>query len=421
MGMGVLQSRSGMPNQGIAGLAALALLAAGCASKGGQPAAASKKGDGVPVAVTNVIQKDVPLDLQVIGNVEAYSVITVKAQVTGQLTKVSFREGDYVKKDDLLFTIDTRAYDAEMNQAEANLARDDAQLNQAQANLSRDMAQEQYLEAQAARFARLFQEGIISKDQAEQQRASANAVAQVVNADRAAIKSAEAAVTAGRAAVANAKVRLSYTTIRSPIDGRTGNLAVKEGNLVTSNSSDLITINQVQPIYVTFSVPESYLPSIKRYMIDRKLPVMSAPQDGSSAAEIGELTFVDNTVDPTTGTIKLKGTFANQERKLWPGQFVRVTLRLATQSNALLVPNQAVQAGQDGPFVYVVKQDRTVEARPVVSGSRINEDIVIDRGLQPGETVVTEGHLRLAPGMRIQLRGGAGEKGSRGKAKKEGT
>jgi len=410
-----------MPNQGIAGLAALALLAAGCTSKGGQPPPASKKGDGVPVSVTNVIQKDVPLDLQVIGNVEAYSVITVKAQVTGQLNKVSFREGDYVKKDDLLFTIDTRAYDADLNQAEANLARDDAQLNQAQANLSRDMAQEQYLEAQAARYARLFQEGIISKDQAEQQRASANAVAQVVNADRAAIKSAEAAVTAGRAAVANAKVRLSYTTIRSPIDGRTGNLAVKEGNLVTSNSSDLITINQVQPIYVTFSVPESYLPDIKRYMIDRKLPVMSAPQDGSSAPEIGELTFVDNSVDPTTGTIKLKGTFGNQERKLWPGQFVRVTLRLATQSNALLVPNQAVQAGQDGPFVYVVKQDRTVEARPVTSGSRINEDIVIDRGLQPGETIVTEGHLRLAPGMRIQLRGGPGEKGSRGKAKKEGT
>ncbi len=373
------------------------------------------------MAVTSVIQKDVPLDLQVIGNVEAYSVITVKAQVTGQLTKVSFQEGDYVKKDDLLFTIDTRAYDAEMNQAEANLARDEAQLNQAQANLNRDMAQEQYLEAQAARFARLFQEGIISKDQAEQQRASANAGAQVVNADRAAIKSAEAAVTAGRAAMANAKVRLSYTTIRSPIDGRTGNLAVKEGNLVTSNSSDLITINQVQPIYVTFSVPETYLPSIKRYMIDRKLPVMSAPQDGSSAPETGELTFVDNTVDPTTGTIKLKGTFANQERKLWPGQFVRVTLRLATQSNALLVPNQAVQAGQDGPFVYVVKQDRTVEARPVTSGSRINEDIVIDRGLQPGETIVTEGHLRLAPGMRIQVRGRAGEKGSRGPAKKEGT
>lgn len=401
-----------MLNQRLAAgwLVALALLALGCASKGSQPPAASKKAD-VPVSVTNVVQKDVPLDLQVIGNVEAYSTITVKTQVTGQLTKVSFQEGDYVKKGDLLFTIDTRPYEADLNQAEANLARDEAQLNQAQANLSRDMSQEQYLEAQAARFARLFQEGIISKDQAEQQRASAGAIAQVVNADRAAIKSAEAAVTAGRAAVANSKVRLSYTTIRSPIDGRTGNLAVKEGNLVTANMSDLITINQVQPIYVTFSVPESNLPAIKRYMIDSKLPVMSAPQDGSSAPEIGELTFVDNTVDPTTGTIKLKGTFANTDRKLWPGQFVRVTLRMATQSNALLVPNQAVQAGQDGSFVYVVKQDRTVEARPVTPGSRVNEDIVINRGLQPGETVVTEGHLRLAPGMRIQLRGGRDKRG----------
>jgi multidrug efflux system membrane fusion protein len=388
------------------------ILLAGCSSKGSQPTP-TKKGDGVPVSVAAVVQKDVPLDLQVIGNVEAYTTITVKAQVTGLLTKVSFREGDYVRKDDLLFSIDPRPFEADLNQAEANLARAEAQLNQAQANLKRDIAQRDYAQSQADRYARLFQEGIVSRDQTEQMRASAEAVSQSVQADQAAVKSAEAAVVADRAAVANSKVRLSYTTIRSPIDGRTGNLAVKEGNLVTANASELVTINQVQPIYVTFSVPEGHLGAIKQYMAESKLPVLAAPQDGSSGYETGELTFVDNTVDPSTGTIKLKGTFSNPERKLWPGQFVRVTLRMATQANALVVPNQAVQAGQEGAFVYVVKQDRTVEARPVATAGRVDQDIVITRGVAPGETVVTEGHLRLAPGMRIQLRGG--DKGPRSK------
>jgi multidrug efflux system membrane fusion protein len=388
------------------------ILLAGCASKGSPPTA-TKKGDGVPVSVAAVVQKDVPLDLQVIGNVEAYTTITVKTQVTGLLTKVSFREGDYVRKDDLLFTIDPRPFEADLNQAEANLARAEAQLNQAQANLKRDMAQLDYARSQADRYARLFQEGIVSRDQTEQMRASAEAVAQSVNADQAAVRSAEASVVADQAAVANAKVRLSYTTIRSPIDGRTGNLAVKEGNLITANASELVTINQVQPIYVTFAVPEGHLGAIKRYMSASKLPVLATPQDGSTGHETGDLTFVDNTVDPSTGTIKLKGTFSNPDRKLWPGQFVRVTLRMATQANALVVPNQAVQAGQEGTFVYVVKQDRTVEARPVTTGARVDQDIVIARGVAPGETVVTEGHLRLAPGMRIQLRGG--DKGPRGK------
>jgi len=389
-----------------------ALVCAGCTSRGSPPPV-SKKGDGVPVAVAAVGQRDVPLDIQVIGNVEAYTTITARAQVTGQLTHVYFKEGEDVKKGDLLFTVDTRPFEAALNLADANLAKDEAQLGLAQANVSRDMAQERYVQSQATRFAQLFQEGIISKDQVEQQRASAEAVAQVVNAARAAVKSAEAAVTAGRAAVANAKVQLSYTTIRSPIDGRTGNLAVKEGNLVTANASDLMTITQVQPIYVTFSAPESHLAAIKQYLALGRLPVMVTPQEGGATQDTGELTFVDNSVDPATGTIKLKGTFVNTERRLWPGQFVRVTLRLTTQPNALVVPNQAVQAGQDGQFVYVVKQDRTVESRPVVTGSRIEQDLVILRGLQLGESIVTEGHLRLAPGLRVAVRGG--EKGGRSK------
>jgi multidrug efflux system membrane fusion protein len=350
-----------------------------------------------------------PLDIQVIGNVEAYSTVTIKAQVTGELTKIYFHEGDYVKKGDLLFTIDPRAFEAQLSQAEANLARDEAQLNQAQANLNRDLAQEKYIRSQAARFAKLFEEGIISKDQTEQMQASADATAQGINADRAAIKSAQAAVGASAAAVANARLQLGYTTIRSPIDGRAGYILAKEGNLITANTTDLITITQVQPIYVTFAVPEDQLSLIKEYMAHAELPVMAAPQDGSSSQQTGKLTSVDNAVDLATGTIKLKATFANSERKLWPGQFVRVTLRLTTRPNTLVVPSQAVQTGQDGPFVYVVKADRTVEARNVVTGSEADHDIVVEKGLQPGETVVTEGHLRLAPGMRVQIRRADGD------------
>lgn len=382
----------------------LTLVGAGCTSKGSPPP--SKKADGVPVTVASVVQRDVPVEVQVIGNVEAYSTVTIKAQVTGQLTKVYFQEGEYVKKGQLLFEIDPRPLQGMVNQMEANVAQNQAQLGQAQSNLRRDMAQEKYLQAQAERYARLFQEGIVSKDQSEQLAANADAVSQSVAADRAAVQSAQAAVGASRAAVANAKLQLSYTTIRSPIDGRAGYLMVKEGNLITSSMTDLITINQVQPIFVTFAVPEDQLAAIKQYMAQGKLPVSAIPQDGASAPETGELTLVDNTVDLATGTIKLKATFANPQHRLWPGQFIRVVLTLTTEPNALVVPTQAVQTGQEGPFVYVVKKDRTVESRQVVTGAQVGQVMVVQKGLAAGETVVTEGHLRLAPGMRVQIRKG---------------
>jgi multidrug efflux system membrane fusion protein len=238
-----------------------------------------------------------------------------------------------------------------------------------------------------------------------------------VAADKATIESAKANIGASRAAVENAKVQLGYTGIRSPIDGRTGNLTVKQGNVVMANSMELMTINEVEPIYVTFAVPEAQLPSIKRYMAAGTLQVRARPQDDTNAPEeTGKLTFVDNSVDMTTGTIKLKGTFPNGDHKLWPGQFVRVTLRLTTQPNAVVVPNQAVQTGQSGSFVYVVKQDRTVESRPVTTGARVDQDLVVDQGLEPGETVVTEGQLRLAPGSKVVVRD-AGGRGGRGRAR----
>ena len=208
-------------------------------------------------------------------------------------------------------------------------------------------------------------------------------------------------------------MQFGYTEIRSPLNGRTGNIAIKQGNIVAANTMDLTTINQVEPIYVTFSVPESQLPPIKRYMAEGKLAVFATPQADVSVEEHGVLTFVDNSVDSTTGMIKLKGTFANLDHKLWPGVFVRVRLQLTVQPNAVVVPNQAVQTGQEGAFVFVVKPDRTVESRPVVTGARADQDIVIESGLRTGETVVTEGQLRLAPGIRVQFRDGGGPPGKK--------
>jgi len=409
----------------------LALALCGCGGSGASAAKTDAPGGGgggkgggrgrggdVPVTVANASKRDVPVEIQVIGNVEAYSTITVKAQVGGQLNAVYFKEGDFVKKGDKLFEIDPRPLEAAYNQVVANIARDRAALLQAQANMARDEANAKYQDAQAKRYAELFQAGVISKDQAEQLRTSADASAQAVNADQAAIASAQAANGASTATAENAKVQLGFTTIYSPINGRTGNLTVKQGNVVTANNMDMMTINQVEPIYVTFSVPENQLAAIKKYMAMGSLSVRARPQDAETGdEERGALTFVDNSVDVTTGTIKLKGTFPNTDHKLWPGVFVRVILRLTTQANAVVVPNEAIQTGQTGPFVYVVKQDRTVESRPVVTGSRVEQDMVVSEGLAVGETVVTEGQLRLAPGSKVVVRdakGGGGGRGRRG-------
>ncbi len=389
------------------------------------------------MVVATVMQKDVPVNIDVIGNVEAYSTISVKAQVGGQLTKVYFQEGDYVKKDDALFTIDPRPFQAQLSQAQAQLgqaqansARDNAALSQAQANLARDTANQKYAETEAGRYTKLFDQGIVSREQTDQMRANSDALNQTILADKAAIESARAQIGADKAAIANAeamvenaKVQFDYTAIRSPIDGRTGNLAVKQGNIVAPNTMELMTIAEVHPIYVTFSVPEAQLGEIKKYMAQRKLPVHAQSQDAGTNGETGVLTFIDNTVDPSTGTIKLKGTFENQDNTLWPGEFVRVTLQLTTRPNAVVVPNQAVQTGQDGQFVYVVKQDRTVEMRPVVTSTRVDQDLVVDSGLTPGETIVTEGQLRLAPNSRVQFsgRGGRGGRGDGGRAGRDRT
>jgi multidrug efflux system membrane fusion protein len=343
----------------------------------------------------------VPVDLAAIGNVEAFATINVRAQITGTLNAVRFKEGDFVKAGELLFTIDQRPYDAALQQAEANLARDHALLTQAEAQLTRDVANDRYSTAEAERLSSLNDRGLVPKDQTEQSRAQAAANTAIVNADKAAIEGAKAQLVAQQAAVESARLQLGYTQIKSPIDGRTGNLMAKAGNLVTANTTELITITQVTPVYVTFSLPAEHLNAVRQHSRDNALPVTATPQTPGAQPAKGMLTFVDNIVDPSTDTIKLKATFANQDRALWPGQFARVSLRVATIDHATVVPSEAVQLGQDGQFVFLVKNDSTVEQRPVAVGETVDQDVVIKSGLQAGDVVVTEGQLRLEPGTRI--------------------
>ena len=333
----------------------------------------------VPVSVAKVVQKTVPIELTSIGSGEAYSTISIKAQVNAVLDQVHFTQGDFVKKGDLLFTLDPRPFQAALDQARATLAH--------------DKAQAQLDEVQAQRYEKLLAAGVTPKEQYDQ--VTASAVAQ------------EAAVQADEAAVQAAKLQLEYCQIYSPIDGRTGALQVYPGNIVKQNDVPiLVVINQITPLYVDFSIPEQYLGVVKKYMAQGKLRVSATPY-GDTTAETGYLAFVDNAVDSNTGTIKLKATFANPVHRLWPGQFSTVSLRLAEQENATVVPSQAVQTGQSGDFIYVVAQDMTAEQRPVKVARTIGGESVIAQGVAAGEIVVTDGQLRLIPGVKVQLRSGA--------------
>jgi membrane fusion protein, multidrug efflux system len=389
-------------------LAAAALAGTISCSKSAAGADAAGKGPGgrgggpvVPVVLGRVTQKDVPIDIAAIGNVEAFSTISVRSQVTGALVDVHFVEGDLVKTGDVLFTIDRRPYEAALQQAEANLTRDQALLKQAEAQLGKDVANSDYVQAGADRQAQLLNRGLISKDQAEQANAAAGASGATLTADRAAIESAKAQLAAQQATVQTARLQLDYTTIKSPINGRTGNLAAKAGNLVTANSTELTTITQVAPIYVTFAMPAVHLQDIKRHLATGDLSVVATPQDSAGQPVTGKLAFMDNAVDAATDTIRLKAQFANDDRGLWPGQFARVSLRIATLEHATVVPTQAVQTGQDGQFVFVVKADSTVEQRTVTTGPAAGDLTVITNGLQPNESIVIEGQLRLEPGTKV--------------------
>ena len=386
-------------------LAVVALLA-GCSAEQVE----ATKQEAAPVTVATVVAKTVPVKISAVGSVEAYSSIAVKTMVAGELQKVHFAEGRDVRKGELLFTIDERPFRTALEQAEANLARDRAMLIQLQANLARDMAQADYARAQAGRYAKLVSEGVISPEQSEQYDTEAKARLEAVEADKAALKTAQASIQADEAAVRSARVQLSFCSVVSPIDGRTGSLLVHEGNIVKANETVLVTINQLSPTYVSFAVPELYLPQIRKSLAAGPLQVEARVRSNDFGDPVvGRLSFIDNAVDHSTGTIRLKGTFPNQDRVLWPGEFVDTTLRVAQQIDVPVAPTRAVQTGQDGQYVFVVKNGQTVEMRSVVAGQVLGQETVIEGGLQAGEIVVTDGQLRLVDGTAIEIKQEAAE------------
>jgi multidrug efflux system membrane fusion protein len=377
------------------------LLASGCSSPHAQsdPPAFPP----VPVATAQATDESVPIQIRTVGTAEAYSTVEVKSQVAGQLVSVKFAEGVNVQQGDLLFEIDPRPFREALRQAEAALAKDQAQLRVAEANHARSRAQLKNANAEAERFEQLSKEGISTRQQDDQIRTAAELAEHGVRADEASIESIRAALEADGAAVEQAKLNLAYCQIHAPISGRAGNLLLHPGNLVKANGDNpLVVLNQIKPIFVSFGVPERYLSTISGQHSRRKLTVTAAPEkDGTPVT--GMLSVIDNTVDPNTGTIRLKAVFDNKESQLWPGQFVNVALTLDTQT-ATVVPSEAVQVGQQGSFVYTVKPDQSVEARPVIAGQTISDKVIIEKGVSAGETIVTEGQSRLFPGAKISTK-----------------
>lgn len=330
----------------------------------------------VPVTVESVIQKAVPVQIHAIGNVEAYSSVSIKSRVSGELTRVYFREGQDINKGVMLFTIDSAPFKTALESAQANLAKDTALAKKAEEDIRR--------------YTELYRDELVSRSQYEQIFSTAEALKATIEGDKAAVE--------------NARLQLNYCSISAPISGRTGSLLVNEGSLIKANDDKpMVVINQMQPIYVSFSIPEKNLPEIKKYMAGGKLKVEAFISDEDKNPEEGALTFIDNTVDVATGTIKLKATFGNKEKRLWPGQFVNLIITLATQSEAIVVPSQAVQTGQQGQFVFVIK-DNVAELSPVKAGIKYKDLTVIEEGLAPGEQVVTDGQMRLMPGAKVEIR-----------------
>ncbi|MBI4710720.1 MAG: efflux RND transporter periplasmic adaptor subunit [Nitrospirae bacterium] len=329
-----------------------------------------------PVTVAPVIQKTVPVQLRVIGTVEAYSTVSVKARVSGELLSVNFKEGQDVKKGDLLFAIDPGPYETALAAANANLAKNSALAQKAADDF--------------IRYTGLFKDQLVSREDYERVKANAEALKSAADADR--------------AAVDNAKLQLSYCFISSPVTGRTGSLLADPGSIIKANDDKpMVVINQIQPVFAGFSVPEQNLPEIRKRMASGKLKVEAFLSNEDKNPAVGTLNFIDNTVDASTGTIKLKAIFPNKEKRLWPGQFVNAVLTLDIRHDAIVAPSRAVQTGQQGPFVFVVKED-SAELRPVNTGVTYEDMTVIEKGLVMGEQVVTDGQMRLMPGAKVEIK-----------------
>jgi multidrug efflux system membrane fusion protein len=401
----------------------------------------------VPVTVATAQMETVPIQIRTTGNIAAYSTVNIIPQVGGQLQKVFFTQGQMVKKGDLLVLIDPRPYKASLDQAlgnvekdkanvkaaQANMARDLASVGQLQANLAKDQASLQYADVEAKRYKQLVQQGAISMEQADQtvtNDATAQAQIQadkkqieneqaVVNSDKAQIDTAKATQEADEAVVENAKIQLGWCTIKAPIDGRTGSLQIYEGNVVTANSTTpIVTIAQVQPIYVQFTVPEEYLDQMRRCLMNGTLRIQALIEGVATDAVIGAASFMDNTVNTTSGTALLRASFDNADSRLYPGQFVDVMVTMPPPGPSVVVPISAIQTTQKGNAVYVVKPDKTVELVPVDMVRSSDDWAALDKGVHPGDIVVTDGQLQLTPGASVKV---VSENGSKSKRKSGGS
>ncbi|MEN6319857.1 MAG: efflux RND transporter periplasmic adaptor subunit [Syntrophaceae bacterium] len=349
---------------------AFSVMIHGCSSKKDKTAMPP-----APVTVASAVSKIVPVQINAIGNVEPYQTISVRAQITGQITKINFKEGQDVRRGYLLFELDCRPYQEALKQAEANLARDTAQAKNAETDLQR--------------YTALLEDQFVTRQQYDQVRTNWAALAATLKADRAVVE--------------NSRVQIQYCSIHSPLEGRTGSLKVNQGNILKANDVEVVVVNQIEPIYVAFAIPEKDLPAVKQHQAKGRLKV-EAVITGDARPETGVLTFIDNAVNKVTGTITLKGTFANREKRLWPGQFVSTVLTITTIPDAIVVPSRAVNTGQSGQYVFIVKPDLTVEMRPVTIGSSLGGETVILQGLRAGEQVVTDGQLRLIPGAKVTIK-----------------
>ncbi|HEY6004417.1 MAG TPA: efflux RND transporter periplasmic adaptor subunit [Anaeromyxobacter sp.] len=357
--------------------AALALAAGACSRGEGKGAGAA--GRAVPVRAATAVAKDVPVEVRAVGKIVSSESVAIRAQVSGTLVATRFTEGQAVRKGDVLVEIDRRPFQAAVSEAAARLRQD-----RARAENARD---------DSNRYAGLVEKEYVTRQQYEAAKANAAAL--------------EAQVAADEAALERAQLNLSYATIRAPISGRTGRLLVHAGNLVSAGTPEpLLTIEQVKPVFAEFAVPDRHLAAVRER---RDAPPPVAIRTSTAAAPVaGELAFVNNTVDPATGTILLKARVPNEDEALWPGQLVDVSIRVAERTKAVVVPAAAVASGQQGDYAYVVTPDRKVQVRPIVVEQAGETEVVVLKGLSPGEVVVTEGHLRLRPGAAVEILQGDG-------------
>jgi len=404
----------------ITGLAAFsAMIFAGCTNKAAQQAFDRPP---APVSVTVAVSQDVPTYLDAIGKTVAREVVSIQPQVSGRITKIHFTDGANVKKGDMLFTIDTRPFEANLRQAEANVSRDSALKKQAEANLTREIAQAKWGETQVKRYRQLVEQGVVPREQYEQLAANQDSLNANVGAARAAVHSADEAIKVDTAAIESAKVQLSYCLIRSPIDGRAGQRLVDVGNVVnpgggsgnnssgnTSGSGNaLLVIERLDPIYADFTISQNSLADVQEQMRSGRLRTEVRLPETSEDPVIGQLTFLNNAVENTTGTVGLRATIPNAGHRFWPGRFVNIRLVLSTIHQAVLVPATAPQMSAKGSFVYVVKQDSTAEQRSVSLGQRQGDLVVVETGVQAGERVVTNGQLGVTPGGKVRVEEPAG-------------